>query len=312
MMRATLLLAAGATIAASLVHSTQGLLVTRGLAGVGFSAAIPASLVYLSDTISVRNRQREMTDIVAVISLGAAVASVGAGVLSHVLNWRIAFMVTGVSALLLAVKLGALDEQPRTRAHHHLLAPLAEIFRSRTTVLVLLLAMAEGAVLLGSLTFLPAAVEASGANAATAGAITAIYGVAVFGFARVAHYLSRRHVSPAKLIAIGGTAAAVAGSCAAISQKPLVAAVAAALIGMAWVFMHSTLQTWATEVLPSARPTVVSLFGSSMFVGSALAAVLVAGLAELNRYGEIFLLATIATVPLGVLASRGRAKWSGT
>ena len=44
--------------------------------------------------------------------------------------------------------------------------------------------------------------------------------------------------------------------------------------------MHSSLQTWATEVLPAARATVVSLFAGSLFVGSALAAVLVADLAE--------------------------------
>nr|WP_275941199.1 MFS transporter [Planosporangium flavigriseum] len=312
MMRVTLLLAAGATIASVLVPSTQGLLVARGLAGVGFSAAIPASLVYVSDTVAAGKRQRELTDLVAVIALGAAVASLGAGVLSHLSNWRIAFVVTGVSALLLVVKLGALAEPPRTRAHHHFLAPLAEVFRSRATVLVLLLAVAEGAVLLGSLTYLPAAMESSGANASIAGAITAIYGVSVFGFARVANYLSRRHVSPVKLIAMGGAAALVACICAAISQKPLNAAVATALIGMAWVFLHSTLQTWATEVLPSARPTVVALFGSGLFVGSALAAVLVAGFAETNRYGDIFLLAAILTVPLSVLGSRGRAKWSGT
>ena len=48
---------------------------------------------------------------------------------------------------------------------------------------------------------------------------------------------------------------------------------AAILFGLAWTSMHSSLQTWATEVLPEARATVVSLFAGSLFVGSALAAV---------------------------------------
>ena len=55
------------------------------------------------------------------------------------------------------------------------------------------------------------------------------------------------------------------------------AVVAAVLLGLAWAAMHSSLQTWATEVLPEARATVVSLFAGSLFVGSALAAVVVAG-----------------------------------
>jgi MFS family permease len=83
----------------------------------------------------------------------------------------------------------------------------------------------------------------------------------------------------------------------------------AALLGLAWAAMHSSLQTWATEVLPAARATVVSLFAGSLFLGSAAAAVLVSGLAEAARYREIFLLAAAITVPLALLATWGRATW---
>ena len=46
-------------------------------------------------------------------------------------------------------------------------------------LLVLLLSFIEGVVLLGTLTLLPAAVESAGAGAAVAGAVTAVYGLAV-------------------------------------------------------------------------------------------------------------------------------------
>ena len=49
----------------------------------------------------------------------------------------------------------------------------------------------------------------------------------------------------------------------------------AIMVGLAWAAMHSSLQTWATEVLPSARATVVSLVAGSLFVGSAVAALAV-------------------------------------
>jgi len=88
-----------------------------------------------------------------------------------------------------------------------------------------------------------------------------------------------------------------------------VAVVVALLLGFAYASMHSSLQTWATEVMPAARATVVSLFAGSLFVGSAVGAVLVADLAEADRYQEIFLIFAATTVPLVSLAVWGRATW---
>jgi predicted MFS family arabinose efflux permease len=82
------------------------------------------------------------------------------------------------------------------------------------------------------------------------------------------------------------------------------------LLGLAWTSMHSSLQTWATEVAPQARAVVVSLFAGSLFVGSAGSAVLVAGLAQAGRYGLIFLLAAVLTVPLGLVGAWTRARWT--
>src|SRR4051794_41826615 len=66
--------------------------------------------------------------------------------------------------------------------------------------------------------------------------------------------------------------------------------------------MHSTLQTWATEVLPAARATVVSFFAGSLFVGSSLAALMASGLADEGRYGVLFAAAAVLAVPLGTAA----------
>jgi predicted MFS family arabinose efflux permease len=61
--------------------------------------------------------------------------------------------------------------------------------------------------------------------------------------------------------------------------------------------------------MPDNRATVVSLFAGSLFVGSAVAAVLASGLADAGRYGEIFALAAVVVVPLAVAASWSRARW---
>jgi MFS family permease len=308
-MRIALSLSAVSTIAAAFSTTTLSLGVTRGLAGACFSAAIPASLIYVGDTVPAHRRQREITGLMVGVALGTAFASTGAGALAQFASWRVVFVLTGLAALLLVVALGRLPQPPLTRAHTNMLAPLLAVARSGPTRLVLGLAFAEGAVLLGVLTLLPTAVEASGASASIAGTVTAMYGVAVLGFARVVGVLSRRtHAS--RLIAAGAAAAAIACGMIAVSRSPDVALAAAVFLGLAWASMHSSLQTWATEVLPAARATVVSAFAGALFLGSAVAAVLVGGLAEAHRYAEIFGCAAALAIPLGLLATVGRVRWT--
>jgi MFS family permease len=307
-MRITLLLAAVATTASAAVSTPLALGIGRGLAGACFSAAIPASLIYLGDTVPAQRRQREVTDLMVGVALGTALAAVGAGVIAQLLSWRISFVLTGGLAVVLVIALRRLAEPPRTRLHRHPLSPLLAVARSRSARLVLLLAFVEGAVLLGVLTLLPSAVESTGAGSALAGAVTAAYGLAVLVFARVAGAWSRR-LPTWRLIALGASAAVLGCAVAALSQEPAVVLPVAILLGLAWAAMHSSLQTWATEVLPPARATVVSLFAGSLFIGSAVAALLVAGPAKDGRYGQVFAAAAVLAVPLGLLASWGRARW---
>jgi MFS family permease len=307
-MRLTLLAAAVATTAAALTWDPLTLGVTRGLAGAFFGAAFPSSLIYLGDTVPADLRQREITQLMVGLALGTALASVTAGLVADLFSWRAAFVGTGVAALTLTVLLGRLPRPRVSRVHANVWSPLTQVGRSPATLLVLLLAFTEGAVLLGTLTLLPAAVEATGASAGVAGAVAAVYGVAVFGFARLVGALSRRH-HPSRLIALGGAAGAVACALMAVSQTPPVAVIVAVLLGLAWAAMHSSLQSWATEVMPSNRAAVVSLFAGSLFVGSAVATVLVSGLVEDGQYRLVFALAAAVVLPLMLVATWSRARW---
>jgi predicted MFS family arabinose efflux permease len=307
-MRLTLVLAALMTTAAAMTTTPLTLGIARGLAGACFAAAFPASLIYIGDTVPAERRHRDVTHLMVGVAMGTALASAAAGVVAQLLSWRVTFVVTGLVALTLAVALRHLAEVPLSRADRHPLAPLLQVAQCRPARLVLTLAFVEGAVLLGTLTILPPAVEAAGASASLAGAVTAVYGVAVLAFAPVVGSLSHRlHTS--RLIAIGAFAAFAACSMAAISRSPWMTVLVAILLGLAWAAMHSSLQTWATEVLPAARATVVSLFAGSLFIGSAVAALVIAGPAEAKQYGEVFAWAAALMIPLGLFATWGRARW---
>ncbi|MBL7261110.1 MFS transporter [Paractinoplanes lichenicola] len=303
------LVAAGVAAAGSAAVTTVGQLgVARALTGAAFSAAVPASLIYVGDTVPGPRRQTEITNLMVGVALGTALASAGAGVLAAFAGWRAAFLVSAACALTLAFLLRRLPEPVLDRPAEGPLAQFGRLFRSRWALLVLLIAFIEGGILLGALTLLPPAVESTGVSAALAGAVTAIYGVAVLVFARLVGSLSRRW--PAwRLIGIGATSAVLACSAAALSRQVWAAAAVAVLIGLAWAAMHSSLQTWATQVLPAARATVVSGFAGSLFAGSAVSAALIAGPAEAGHYGVAYGCLGLAMIPLGLLATVARARW---
>lgn len=308
-MRLTLVAASVCSAASALAPTVGWLLVARALTGGCFSAAFPASLVYVGDTVPVVRRQHEVTGLLSGSALGTAIATAGAGLLAVTIGWRWAFALSGLLALGLALALRRLPEPPRTRAGRPILAPLREVIRHRAALFVVTLSFVEGAVMLGVLTYLPPAVEDSGVNAAVAGSVVGVYGLAVLSAATVVGRVAAR-TTAARLIAVGASATATACLVAAWSTRPGPAVLTCVLLGIGWAAMHSTLQTWATEVLPAARATVVSLFAGALFAGSAVSAALGGGAAEAGRWSLIFLVACAVATPLGVVATVGRQRWS--
>ncbi len=308
-MRLTLLVAGVLALCSAAAWDPVSLGITRGLAGGFFGAAYPSTLIYLGDTVPASSRQRFIARLMVGVAMGTALASVGAGLVADLASWRVAFVVTGVASLVLSWTLRRLAEPRLDRAPATLLAPLREIRRSPITILVLGFAFTEGAVLLGALTLLPPAIENTGASASLAGGVTAVYGVSVFVSSQLIGRLSA-HWHPSRLIGLGGLSAVLGCILFATDQSAGTALAVAVLIGLAWVAMHSSLQTWATEVLPSARATVVSFFAGSLFVGSALAALVVAGLADAGRFTLIYAVYAGAALPLALAASWARSRWT--
>ena len=74
--------------------------------------------------------------------------------------------------------------------------------------------------------------------------------------------------------------------------------------------MHSTLQTWATEVVPEARATVISLFAAALFAGSGVASAAAAPLADEGRCGFLFATAALGAMPLGLFAALARRRYA--
>ncbi|MFD2351621.1 hypothetical protein ACFSTC_23500 [Nonomuraea ferruginea] len=212
-----------------------------------------------------------------------------------------------VCALACAVALRTLPEPPRAEIGG-LGRHVGAVLRRPWALLVFALAFAEGAVLLGMLTFLATVLQHQGVSSALARP-------------------GRGRLRPGRLPVLPGGQAAggrLAGVVAHPDRRgPDVRRVrdrgrggeprhgradrAAARGG--WSFMHSSLQTWATSVVPQARGTTVAFFASCLFMGSAVASWAAGPLAGSGSYGLLFGLAAAVAAPLTVVAAVSRRRY---
>lgn len=308
--RIALLSAVAPGLLSALAPNLAVLIASRALAGGLFAAVIPATLVYIGDVVPDSRRQGALADQLAASAVATALATVGAGLAAHLGLWRVAFaapvIASGTLGLVLARRLP--EPERNTAAVSGPLAQLGLVLKRLWAVLVVLLALVEGGVILGFLTYLAPSLEAQGYGAALSGLAVGLYGLATLIWTQVVKKAAARlgrHV----LILIGGAFLASGYTAGAFDRHLFGIAGAAVLVAGGFAFMHSTLQTWATEVVPEARATVISLFAAALFAGSGVATAAAAPLADAGSFGLLFALAALTAVPLGFLGSLARLRY---
>src|SRR5215212_6171627 len=304
--------AAAAGLLSAFAPGVVPLVVLRGIAGGFFGGAVPATLVYVGAVVPIERRQQPLTDLMAGVAVGMAVATVVAGWTAELVSWRVMFGVTAVAAGVLAALIRRLPEPPRAEPERRPVRALIRAVRNRWVLLVLFLGFLEGAAITGTFTFVAPSVEhVSAAGAGVAGTVVAAYGVAVLAFSRVVRPLSARVSTPALLL-IGGVCGGLGFAVLAVQQGVLAGVVACVLLSAAWAFMHSTLQTWATSVAPQARAQVVPLFAACLFLGGSTGAALGGLLAGHALYGTLFAISAGLFVPLTLVSAVTRRRYLRT
>ena len=306
-MRVAFAIAAAAGVVGALSMSLTALVVARAVGGAAMGAVVPSCLVYVGDALPFDRRQGTLTDLNAATAAGITLATALGGVLAATVSWRAAFAVPTAGAAVLCVLLRRLPEPARSDVRQ---GGLGTALRARWGRRVLLLALVEGAALLGLLTYLSPALQSSGRSATQAGLVVALYGVGLLLASRV---VKRRvgRTRPAAFIALGTVALVVAYLLVALDQGPVSIGTAAALVGIGWAAMHSTMQAWATEAVPAARAAMVSLFAGALFLGSGLATALLAPLAGAGRWGAMFGGAALLAAAFGATAAVSRGRFHG-
>ncbi len=273
---------AGITLAFGLAMAACALAATlwqlsalRALTGAAAAGLVPLSLAYVGDALPYEQRQIAMSRISAGYILGQMLAGPVAGVFGDTLGWRGVFLAVGGVGLLmfgvLAWRACLVQDAPVRRqmgwARYRRLA-------GRPEARVLLLAsMVEGVVFAGSFPFIAPFLRAGwDLSASTVGLVLACFGVGGLAYAAVA----RRMVpvlGERGLVLLGGAllTAGMGGAASLPSWGPC--PVLEVMLGFGYMTAHGVLLARATELLPEARSTAMSVFALMLFIGQSLGAV---------------------------------------
>ena len=295
-------------VVAAVSPSFTVLIVSRTVSGILFAAIVPTVVTYIGDTVDVEHRQHALTLTIASASAGIAVATIVGGLCAQLISWRAAFLATSLLALALSLFLTKVPEPVRARSPHTYLRLAANALKQRWVLVVLVIGFIEGAVILGSLTFISASLQQQGVGAAVAGSAAAGFGIANVCCVPVVTRAIKRFASP--LMIAAGSVLAGAGLIIAAADTVVATAIVAALgLGAGFGFLHPTMQLWATQVNAQARAVTVSFFAGSVFVGGAVASAAAAPLADQDQFSAIFLGAGVLAFLLATVAAWLRSRY---
>lgn len=286
---------------ACVVSTTPSLVIgARAVSGALLAGVIPASLVWVGESLPGEERSGT-SRLMSGIYSGTVVASlVGAGA-AQFGQWRVAMLASAVVSAVLAL---ALLRQPASGTARRF--RVVDTVRNPMTwevVLVIGLAVVEGAAVHGMLTYFPAATADLGVGFGVAGLSVAVFGVGVVIASR---WVQKSSWSRRVMMLTGGCVITAALTLAAFGSIVGVVGmlVAALALGAGFAGTHAPLQAWATSAAPRGRSIAVACFVGGALAGAAIATALGSAAASAGDFGALFGVAAVAAALLTVVLSR--------
>lgn len=303
------------SLLAVFAHSLDALLFARLLMALGAAALIPLGMAWVGDNVPADQLQEMLTRTGLGSTLGIVCGQLIGGLLTDALGWRWSFVFMTVLFTVVGTLMyldlrrqnaaqraegkdpAAAPRQPVQRTHF--VTQALEIITGRWSRVVLIMAVIEGAAGFGVLAIWASHLHhALGLSLSVSGAIVALFGLGGVGYMAAGRPLIRRFGQQG-LVILGGAMLGI--SALVLAYTPHWApAIPASLVGGFGFFMfHNVMQANATQMVPHARGTAVSMFASFLFLGQSIGVVLAASL--IARIGSS------AVVALGgaVMAAEG-------
>lgn len=279
----------------------------RVLTGVFAAATMPVSLALIGDLVPMERRQQAIAGFMGIAFLGQATSMTIGGTIAAVTSWRGVFIVYAVVAAVITGVLlvtsrsfaGELRGDPDSR----FVRPYVRLLGHWPSLRTYLVVFAEGVLVLGSFSYLGAfAAQSLGLGTLQIGLLMAVFGVGVIVASRASARLAER-IGRHRLVALGLALAAAADLAVAFGSSRLAfVALGVLLLGLGFMFAHSSLLTMATQFAAKARGTAMSLVAFSFMVGGALGTGIGGRVIEATSYRAFYLVGGVYLVALTLVA----------
>jgi predicted MFS family arabinose efflux permease len=285
----------------------------RALTGVFAAATMPVSLALIGDLVPMQDRQRAIATFMGIAFLGQATSMTIGSTIAAFFDWRGVFAVYAVVAVVIVAALylstRSFRSQLKGDPHSQFLRPYGRLLAHGGSLRTYLLVFVEGTLILGSFSYAGAyAAKELGLETFGIGLLMAVFGVGVIAGSRFSGALAARVGRP-RLVALGlGSAAAADLLLAATGTHIGAFAVAVLLLGLGFMFAHSSLLTMATGFAERSRGAAMSLVAFAFMVGGSGGTMLGGRIILGTGYTTLYLafglgLAALALVALVALPS---------
>lgn len=279
----------------------------RALTGIFAAATMPVSLALIGDLVPMKQRQQAIASFMGIAFLGQATSMTIGGTIAAVTSWRGVFMVYAVVAAVITVVLLITARSFASELHgdpnSQFVRPYLRLVGHWPSLRTYLVVFFEGMLVLGSFSYLGAfAARNLGLGTLQIGLLMAVFGVGVIVAGRASARLAER-IGRHRLVAVGLALAATADLVVAFGGAQLaLVAVGVLLLGLGFMFAHSSLLTTATQFAEKARGTAMSLVAFAFMVGGAIGTALGGRLIEATSYREFYLVGGVALAALTLIA----------
>lgn len=290
---------------------------TRFISALGAAAIIPLTLAWVGDVVHYEQRQETLARVGLGTTLGMTAGQLFGGLLTDTWGWRWAFALMalffGLVSLLLWRQLAQLEPLPR---HGHepsgFFKQLQQVANDTWARTLLSVALVEGAMIFGLLAVTASHLHHTHQISLTrAGAATALYGLGGMAYMALAKFAIRR-LGEVGLARWGGMCFGWAFIVIAFGPWWQLALPACFMAGFGFAMFHNTMQAKATQMVPKARATGVTLFAGFLFLGQSVGVLLLATLISHFDSRDVLGVVAVGVMLLGAFFAHAIAQRNAT
>ncbi|MHB8074965.1 MFS transporter [Desulfosporosinus fructosivorans] len=280
-----------ATGLCALGTSLTSLSIFRALTGVFAASVMPISLALIGDMFPIKERQGAIGTFMGISFLGQGLSMAIGGTIAYFLNWRGVFGVYAILAVIPTLlliknyKLLPSEKHPDSK----LFAPYAKLLGTSRSLYTYIIVLLEGLLIIGSFSYAGVYIAKTyGFNYLYIGLIMTAFGIMSVIGGRMSGKLAAK-IGARKVLSLGLASAAVADLIIYQYGNVLgMLILGIALLGLGFIFTHSTLLTRATEFAQKARGSAMSLvaffFMGGGGVGTAIGGRVISGVGLSNLF----------------------------